>query len=112
MKTDTLNLELGKEGLEIDGVEVYDTIANPNIEFDLSKVTDSFKSVSEYIVFFSPSGFSSSIELIQKIPVDLDHIKVIFNFIFPYLSMIYQHTMLQLLFKVAALKNQFNLVLK
>ncbi|KAJ8935062.1 hypothetical protein NQ314_013035 [Rhamnusium bicolor] len=76
LKTDTLNLELGKEGLTIEGVLVYDTIANPNIEKEMKNVTDDFSSIPEYVVFFSPSGLHSSVNYLKKIPVDLDNVKI------------------------------------
>lgn len=76
LKSDTLNLELEKQGLEIEGIEVYDTIANPNIESDLSEVTNGYQSIPEYIVFFSPSGLSSSLPYLQKVSVKLNQIKV------------------------------------
>ncbi|XP_018579114.1 uroporphyrinogen-III synthase isoform X2 [Anoplophora glabripennis] len=76
LKTDTLNLELGKEGIEIKGVLVYDTIANPSILKEISDVTDDLTSIPEYVVFFSPSGFHSSIDHLRKIPVDLNKVKL------------------------------------
>lgn len=77
LKTDTLNLELQKDGLTIQGVEIYETIANPNIETDIAKATDQFQTIPEYVVFFSPSGFNSSIEFIKRIHVDLKQLKFI-----------------------------------
>ncbi|KAJ8952153.1 hypothetical protein NQ318_018490 [Aromia moschata] len=77
LKTDTLNLELGKEGVKMEGVLVYDTIANPNIEKELADATDNFTSISEYVVFFSPSGLRSSINYLRKIPLDLNDVKII-----------------------------------
>lgn len=71
-----MNLELEKQGLAIEGVEVYDTIANPNIDSDLSEVTNGYQSIPEYIVFFSPSGLSVSLPYLQKVPVKLNQIKV------------------------------------
>lgn len=76
LKTDTLNLELGKEGIQIEGVLTYDTIANPHISKEVSYATDNLTSIPEYVVFFSPSGFRSSIDYLKKIPVDLDNVKV------------------------------------
>lgn len=69
-------MELEKEGLELDGVEVYETAPNPNIETDFANVTSQFQSIPEYIVFFSPSGFNSSIELIRRAATDLNNLKV------------------------------------
>ncbi|ERL94413.1 uroporphyrinogen-III synthase [Dendroctonus ponderosae] len=77
LKSDTLNLELEKEGLQLDGVEVYETTPNPNIETDFANVTSQFHSIPEYIVFFSPSGFNSSIDLIGRVATDLNKLKFI-----------------------------------
>lgn len=76
MKTDTLNLELGKEGIQIEGVLVYDTIANSDILKEISNATDDLTIIPEYMVFFSPSGFHSSINHLRKILVDLNTVKV------------------------------------
>ncbi|CAH1171135.1 unnamed protein product [Phaedon cochleariae] len=68
LKTDTLSRELEKEGLKIEGVLVYDTITNPDICEEIKQVTDNFRAVPEYVVFFSPSGLHSSLEHLQNIP--------------------------------------------
>ncbi|XP_030767271.1 uroporphyrinogen-III synthase-like [Sitophilus oryzae] len=77
LKTDTLSLELEKEGLSLDSVEVYDTIPNPKIEADLNVVTDNLTNISEFVVFFSPSGFTSTIGHIKRLPEDLNEVKFI-----------------------------------
>lgn len=76
LKADTLNLQLGEGGIQIEGVLVYDTIANPNIVNEISNATNNLTSMSEYVVFFSPTGFRSSIEHLKRVPVDLNKIKV------------------------------------
>ncbi|KAJ8920147.1 hypothetical protein NQ315_011806 [Exocentrus adspersus] len=77
LKTDIFNLELGKEGIQVEEVLVYETIANPSISNELADVTDNLTSIPEYVVFFSPSGFQSSIEHLKKIPVDLSSVKFV-----------------------------------
>ncbi|XP_063923075.1 uroporphyrinogen-III synthase-like [Zophobas morio] len=77
LKTDTLKLELGRENLSLDEVLVYDTLPNPQIKEDLEKVTSGFSSIPEYLVFFSPSGFHSSIHYLRKVPIDLSSLKII-----------------------------------
>ncbi|XP_050307854.1 uroporphyrinogen-III synthase-like [Anthonomus grandis grandis] len=67
LKSDTLNLELEKEGIQVVGQEVYDTVSNPNIPKELATATNNFQNVPEFIVFFSPSGVSSCIDLIGAI---------------------------------------------
>ncbi|RZC42704.1 uroporphyrinogen-III synthase, partial [Asbolus verrucosus] len=76
LKTDTLKLELGKENLEVEGVLVYDTLPNPDIENDLSKATNEFTKIPEFVVFFSPSGFRNSIPYLRKIQ-DFDLMKIV-----------------------------------
>ncbi|XP_045473579.1 uroporphyrinogen-III synthase-like [Harmonia axyridis] len=68
LKTDTLKIELGKSNIDIEGVLVYDTLANPNIEEDFRIATNDFTEFPEYVVFFSPSGVRSSIKLFRKVP--------------------------------------------
>lgn len=76
LKTDTLKVELGKSNIDIEGVLVYDTLANPNIEKDFRVVTNDFTMFPEYVIFFSPSGVRSSIELFRKVPDCIEKIKV------------------------------------
>ncbi|KAL1505559.1 hypothetical protein ABEB36_005100 [Hypothenemus hampei] len=77
LKSDTLQLNLKHEGIEVEGIEVYNTIANPNLETDFIKITDNFRSIPEFVVFFSPSGFSNSLEYLQKIGEDIKEVKFI-----------------------------------
>lgn len=67
---------LKEVGLSMDETLVYDTISNPNIENQFSNITNNFNVLPEFIVFFSPSGIESSLELIKKVPVDWPLIKV------------------------------------
>ncbi|XP_044753743.1 uroporphyrinogen-III synthase-like [Coccinella septempunctata] len=77
LKTDTLKIELGRSNIGVEGVLVYDTLANPNIEEDFRLATCDFTNFPEYVVFFSPSGVRSSIELFRRVPDCLEKIKFI-----------------------------------
>ncbi|KAF7279383.1 hypothetical protein GWI33_007325 [Rhynchophorus ferrugineus] len=66
LKSDTLHSELSKEGLGVDDIEVYDVTSNPNIEKEIAEATNNFASMPEFVVFFSPSGFSNTIDIIKK----------------------------------------------
>nr|XP_023027700.1 uroporphyrinogen-III synthase-like [Leptinotarsa decemlineata] len=68
LKTDTLRDELGKNGLGMEDVLVYDTIANPDIEKEIQEVTNNYNDLPQYLVFFSPSGFHSSIDYLKRVP--------------------------------------------
>ncbi|KAG5891866.1 hypothetical protein JTB14_015885 [Gonioctena quinquepunctata] len=76
LKTDSLQRELNKDGLEMEGVLVYDTIPNPDIKKEIVECTDNFSNIPEYVVFFSPSGLHSSINYLRKIP-DFTNAKII-----------------------------------
>nr|CAI5848935.1 unnamed protein product [Callosobruchus analis] len=67
LKTDTLQHELGKDGVVIEGVLVYDTIANADIEAEICNATNNFTNIQEFIVFFSPSGVRSSLQFLRNI---------------------------------------------
>lgn len=69
---------MGQYGISMEGVLVYDTMSNPNIEQDIAELTDNFQNIPEYIVFFSPSGLNSSLKILQKIH-DFENVKVIWN---------------------------------
>ncbi|CAH2006414.1 unnamed protein product [Acanthoscelides obtectus] len=75
LKTDTLKNELGKEGVDIEGVLVYETIPNPGIEAEIKRATNDFSNIQEYIVFFSPSGVYSSLKFLKDIK-DFSNAKV------------------------------------
>ncbi|XP_060525869.1 uroporphyrinogen-III synthase-like [Cylas formicarius] len=77
LATDTLTLELQKAGLVLDTIEIYDTLPNPNIEPELFNATDGFKCIPEYIVFFSPSGVSTTISFIEMFKDNFGAIKFI-----------------------------------
>nr|CAH7742659.1 unnamed protein product [Callosobruchus chinensis] len=67
LKTDALQHALAKEGVGIEGVLVYDTIANPDIEVEICNVTNNFANIQEFIIFFSPSGVKSSLQFLKNI---------------------------------------------
>lgn len=77
LKTDTLNNELAKARLIMDNVLVYETVANPQIEREFSLATRQLTELPEFVVFFSPSGLTSTIDLIRAVTgVDLSLVKV------------------------------------
>lgn len=75
LKTDTLSRELGHSGISMDDVLVYDTEANPDIEKEIAEVTDNYQNIPEYIVFFSPSGLTSCVDFLKKVP-NFEDVKV------------------------------------
>ncbi|XP_066154190.1 uroporphyrinogen-III synthase-like [Euwallacea fornicatus] len=77
LKSDTINLELEKGGIGVECLEVYDSVVNNKIGHDLAEATQNFQLIPEYVAFFSPSGFYSSIEHLRRLPIDLKEIKFI-----------------------------------
>lgn len=72
---DILGQNLREYAIQLEYVEVYDTIAHPNLESAIEEMkTDD--SIS-YIVYFSPSGVKCSLPLIKKHDVNLANIKLI-----------------------------------
>lgn len=76
LKTDILSRELGQCGISMENVLVYETVANPDIEKEIVEVTDNYRNIPEYIVFFSPSGLTSSVNFLKMSP-DFDNVKVL-----------------------------------
>lgn len=80
LKTDTLSRELGQYGISLENVLVYETVANPDIEKEIIETTHNYQNIPEFIVFFSPSGVSSSINFLKMVP-DFQHVKVLLKYI-------------------------------
>ncbi|KAL3268706.1 hypothetical protein HHI36_007808 [Cryptolaemus montrouzieri] len=76
LKTDTLKHELNKFNISIEGVLVYDTLANPAVEEEFRMATNDYMEFPEYVVYFSPSGVRSSIEYFRKKPDYLEKIQI------------------------------------
>ncbi|CAG9830475.1 unnamed protein product [Diabrotica balteata] len=69
LKSDTFSKVEEKRKIQVESVLVYDTIDNPNIEEEISVVTNNFTETPEFMVFFSPSGLESSIKYLRKLPL-------------------------------------------
>lgn len=67
----------------MENVLVYETVANPDIEKEIAEVTDNYQNIPEYIVFFSPSGLTSSLNSLKKAQ-DFDTVKVFIKCYFFY----------------------------
>ncbi|CAG9862648.1 unnamed protein product [Phyllotreta striolata] len=65
LKTDTLTAELEKENICLDGILVYHTKENPNIEEEMKKSTQNFQNIPEFLVFFSPSGVQATLSYLS-----------------------------------------------
>lgn len=77
LKSDTLFEELKKEGVCLDGILIYKTVDNPDLDKEFLFATDNLSVLPEYVVFFSPSGVQSVLNYIKKVPVDWSLLKVI-----------------------------------
>lgn len=76
LKTDTLKREFEGTLIKMDLVHVYDTLPNPNIENDIKEATDNYTKLSEFVVYFSPSGVHSSIDHLRNFS-ELNNVKFI-----------------------------------
>lgn len=74
LKQDILEKNLKQHSINLDHVEVYDTIPNKNLGNSIKEMTDQN---IDYIVFFSPSGVKYSLPFIRLHNMDLTKIKVI-----------------------------------
>lgn len=72
LKLDILEKSLSENSIELDIVEVYQTVQHERLE-------DSIKNLNnvEFMVFFSPSNVTFSLPIFQKLKFDLNHLKVI-----------------------------------
>ena len=71
-KQDILGENLRKHGISLDYTEVYETIAHPNLEEAIKKLT-----VPNFIVYFSPTGVKYSLPFLRKYQVNLAKTKLI-----------------------------------
>ncbi|XP_050499133.1 uroporphyrinogen-III synthase-like [Diabrotica virgifera virgifera] len=69
LKSDSFSKVEEKQKIQVEGVLVYHTIDNPNVEEEISDATNNFTETPEFMVFFSPSGLESSIEYLRKLPL-------------------------------------------
>uniref|UniRef100_A0A6P7G754 Uroporphyrinogen-III synthase n=1 Tax=Diabrotica virgifera virgifera TaxID=50390 RepID=A0A6P7G754_DIAVI len=79
LKSDSFSKVEEKQKIQVEGVLVYHTIDNPNVEEEISDATNNFTETPEFMVFFSPSGLESSIEYLRKLPL-FESSKVSFMF--------------------------------
>lgn len=63
LKQDILEKALLREGIKVDGLDVYETIPHPELETSIASMK---KRKIDYIVYFSPSGIKFSLTLIKK----------------------------------------------
>lgn len=74
LSKDTISKILQDNGVASDTVQVYETVAHPDLENDLKLVIDNF--TFNIIIYFSPSGINATMPLLKKYSVPLEKIKV------------------------------------
>lgn len=74
LRQDILGKNLMRNSIELDAVEVYDTIPHPNLENSVQKLKDD---IINFIVFFSPSSIKFSFPFMTKHQLNLAKIKLI-----------------------------------
>lgn len=73
LKQDSLEKSLEASGIKVEPVEVYETIANP----DLRKSIEEFGSKMDFVVFFSPSGVKFTLPILQLLEISTESLKFI-----------------------------------
>jgi len=72
LKQDILEKNLKDNSIDVDVIEVYETIQHPNLENSIKELNN-----VDYLVFFSPSSVNFSLPLINKHELDMSSIKII-----------------------------------
>lgn len=74
LKLDILENSLRKEAIEVEQLEVYETISHS----DLDEKIESLKTERiDFLVFFSPSGVKFALPILKRHEINLRHVKVI-----------------------------------
>lgn len=84
LKKETLQQRLKEHNIELDPVTVYETKQNEHLEEELCILTKDFTCISEYVIFFSPSGVHFTADLLKKLP--LNELKVTLSIIKDYIN--------------------------
>lgn len=71
LKQDILEKNLNDNSIDVDVIEVYETIQHPNLDNSIKELNN-----VDYLVFFSPSSVSFSLPLINKHELDMSFIKI------------------------------------
>lgn len=74
-KQDILGDNLRAHGIQLEYVEVYETIPHPNLESAVKEIK--CNSDIDFIVYFSPSGVKYSLPFVKTHEIDLSKIKLI-----------------------------------
>lgn len=74
-KQDILGENLRANNIQLEPVEVYETISHPNLEYAIEEIKQD--NDINFIVYFSPTGVKYSLPFIKKHGVDLTHVKFI-----------------------------------
>ncbi|KAL7037440.1 hypothetical protein ACKWTF_009219 [Chironomus riparius] len=72
LKQDILERNLKDNAIDLDVIEVYETIQHPNLDSSINELK-----VVQFLVFFSPSSVNFSLPLISKHGIDISSIKII-----------------------------------
>lgn len=74
LKQDILGKNLSENSINLDVVEVYDTIPHPNLEESIRHLKTC---IADFVVFFSPSSVKFSLPFIHKHKLNVTNIKII-----------------------------------
>lgn len=72
LKQNILEMNLKEQSIEVEVIEVYETMQHPSLENSIKELKD-----VQFLVFFSPSSVNFSLPLIIKHELDISSIKVI-----------------------------------
>jgi uroporphyrinogen-III synthase len=73
LKQDVLEKSLKSSSIEVESVEVYETIANPN----LAKSIEELDIKLQFVVFFSPSGVKFTLPIFKSLAITTENLKFI-----------------------------------
>ncbi|CRK97802.1 CLUMA_CG011181, isoform A [Clunio marinus] len=74
LKQDILESLLNEANINVENVEVYETIEHPELDNSIEKLKDVN---ANFLVFFSPSGIKFSLQHLIKHRIDLENFKII-----------------------------------
>lgn len=74
LKQDILEMSLKRHAINVESLEVYQTIQHPNLD---ESIEDLKTTKIDFIVYFSPSGIKFSLPILKKYQIELSVIKMI-----------------------------------
>lgn len=70
LKKETLQQRLKEHNIEVEPITIYETKKNEHLAEEFSNLTNNFTNISEFVIFFSPSGVHFTAEIFKPLPLN------------------------------------------